>query len=361
MPSGFAGSNKFFGGGETSSEEERDSDSEGSSSEEQNQNINTDKSARQLRAALVGDDVSEEEEDRKVRTQKEKRTEVLDNIRKKCEVAANNGDFDKLETDFNVLCVEIEKSREVIYEGKNEKLPKNIIKTLIVIQETIDSVSNAEKKKFSKVKAGNFNKVKQNFKKWLQSEDNSIDATFEKQIEEFKANPEASEEEEESDEEEAESDEEESEEEEESGDEKEEAKKEDKEEDYEYYDEEAPEGEDSDDVPIKVEDVDQKLKQRYIFLFKAREDMKPEERRWKWVRQDCLPEDMKKLLGVGQEKKKDKKDDEVEDGDKEKEEKEFKETVVAVSNYHELDYNLKENVFETMKKLKEERRSTKFK
>lgn len=87
--------------------------------------------------------------------------------------------------------------------------------------------------------------------------------------------------------------------------------------------------------------------------------MKPEERRWKWVRQDCLPEDMKKLLGVGQTNTDEAgKDDK---SAKEKVEKEFKETVVAVSNYHELDYTLKENVFETMTKLKEERRSTKFK
>ena len=39
MPSGFAGSNKFFGGGETSSEE--DSDSDQSQVEESTQNINT--------------------------------------------------------------------------------------------------------------------------------------------------------------------------------------------------------------------------------------------------------------------------------------------------------------------------------
>jgi hypothetical protein len=299
MQRGFAGSNKFFGGGETSSEEE--SDSEQSQQSDQPQNINTDKTARQLRAEALGD-CSEDEEERKVRTMKEKRTEVLDNIRKKCEVGSNNGDFDKLETDFNTLCTEIEKSREVIYIGKGELLPKNIIKTLIIMQDAIEAVSNAEKKKFSKTKAASFTKIKNNFKKWLQSEDNSIDATFEKQIEAFKANPEDSvEEEEESDEEDSAQEESE---EEESGDEVEDKKavvKGDDEYDEEYYDEEEPADGDSSDGSIKAsgDDIDAKLKQKYIFLFKAREDMKPDERRWKWVRQDCLPDDMKKILGVG--------------------------------------------------------------
>jgi len=52
----------------------------------------------------------------------------------------------------------------------------------------------------------------------------------------------------------------------------------------EYYDEEEPEDGDSSDHSIKGDDIDAKLKQKYIFLFKAREDMKPDERRWKWVR-----------------------------------------------------------------------------
>jgi len=49
-----------------------------------------------------------------------------------------------------------------------------------------------------------------------------------------------------------------------------------------------------------------------------------------------------------------------EDEDKEKEE-EMKETVLKLDNFMELDYSDVANVHETMKKLKEERRSTKFK
>jgi len=48
------------------------------------------------------------------------------------------------------------------------------------------------------------------------------------------------------------------------------------------------------------------------------------------------------------------------DEDKEKEE-EMKETVLKLDNFMELDYSDVANVHETMKKLKEERRSTKFK
>lgn len=91
--------------------------------------------------------------------------------------------------------------------------------------------------------------------------------------------------------------------------------------------------------------------------------MKPDERRWKWVRQDCLPEDMKKVLGIGQKIKKEKEAKKEAEGPVEGEvvEEEFKETKVAISNYHELDYTDPANVYETMKKLKEERRSTKYK
>jgi hypothetical protein len=65
------------------------------------------------------------------------------------------------------LTVEIVKSASVIYEGKGEKLPRNILKTLITMQEAIDEVTNAEKKKMTKNKAASFTKLKNNFKKWL--------------------------------------------------------------------------------------------------------------------------------------------------------------------------------------------------
>jgi len=71
---------------------------------------------------------------------------------------------------------------------------------------------------------------------------------------------------------------------------------------------------------------------------------------------------MMQILNIGQKKKKEKKEKGKALSNKSKEEEEeFKETKVAISNYHELDYTDPVNVYETMKKLKEERRSTKFK
>jgi len=141
----FAGSNKFFGGGETSSEEE--SDSEQSQEEQKTTVVDTkNKTAAKLIKNALGDE-SEDEADRTVRTKKEKRFEVIDKIRLACENDAKNADFNKLETDFDALNKIIEKDSEVIYEGKEEKLPKSILKTLVCIQDAIDSVDAADKKK----------------------------------------------------------------------------------------------------------------------------------------------------------------------------------------------------------------------
>ena len=282
-----------------------------------------------------------------------------------CNRHAGIADFDSLESDFNQLTVEIVKSASVIYEGKGEKLPRNILKTLITMQEAIDEVTNAEKKKMTKTKAASFTKLKSNFKKWLQSEDNSIDATFEKQMEEYKANPVESEEEKESDEEEesAEEEEEESEEEEDAEDKpKAEAKEGEEEYDDEYYDEEdeAAVASDDDIIADAKDVIDNKLKQKYIFLFKAREDMTPTERRWKWVRQDCLPEDMKEILQIGKKKKKEKEDKKKlsKKGDTDDEDDYI--TKVNVRNDLELDYTEYANVHDILKILKEERRKERF-
>lgn len=110
-------------------------------------------------------------------------------------------------------------------------------------------------------------------------------------------------------------------------------------------------------------DVDAKLKQKYAFLFKPREEMKPDERRWKWVRKDCLPPEMQAIFSPQTKvpsKKHKERDEGGDDEDKEKEEV-MKETVLKLDNFMELDYSDVANVHETMKKLKEERRSTKFK
>lgn len=44
------------------------------------------------------------------------------------------------------------------------------------------------------------------------------------------------------------------------------------------------------------DEVDAKLKKKYAFLWKEREEMSNEERRWKWVKKECLPDDLTELI-----------------------------------------------------------------
>ena len=75
------------------------------------------------------------------------------------------------------------------------------------------------------------------------------------------------------------------------------------EEEWEYgeYDEEDDEGaeesEDADEVVKLAEgEIDPKLKVKYSFLFKERDQMLPSERRWKWVKKECYPEELAELI-----------------------------------------------------------------
>ena len=38
------------------------------------------------------------------------------------------------------------------------------------------------------------------------------------------------------------------------------------------------------------------MKVKYAFLFKDHEDRTPAERRWKWVKEECYPEDLVQLI-----------------------------------------------------------------
>ena len=152
-----------------------------------------------------------------------------------------------------------------------------------------------------------YNKLKQRLKKYL-AENGDGEMLYLTQLEKYKKDPQDSvdeEEEDESEEEEKKAEEESSEEEsEEEGEEKpKEPKKEQKEEDDEYddeyYDEEDDaEGDKESDVSdVKIDpDNDPKLKAKYPFLWKPPEEWLPSERRWKWVKKECLPLDLKNLL-----------------------------------------------------------------
>jgi hypothetical protein len=111
--------------------------------------------------------------------------------------------------------------------------------------------------------------------------------------------------------------------------------------------------------------MDEMLQKKYGFLRKAREDMTPSEKRWKWVLKECLPLVMLKYIALGQTKKKkkdkeenkDKKDDK---GEVNRDDETEKGPGFIVDNKLELDYKIVKNVEETMEILKAERLKGKF-
>lgn len=97
-------------------------------------------------------------------------------------------------------------------------MPVSLLKVFNMLDSTIGGVTNEQKKKMNKVNSVSYNKLKQKFKKYLQTTGEGDDL-YEKQLEKFKENPPSeseSEEEEDSDEEESDEEEEEESEEEES-------------------------------------------------------------------------------------------------------------------------------------------------
>jgi hypothetical protein len=260
----------------------------------------------------------------------------------------------------------------------------------MLVEDTINEVSADQKKKMSKANSQSYNKLKQRFKKYLaaQGED---EMTYEKQLLRYREKPQEEkkpeveeepeeEEEDEQAEEEEEKEEEASEEDSESDEEikaerkaaKAEAKKEAakakaaeaEEEGEEYYDEEydaeeaASESEGK--VEIDTEEIDPKIRTKFSFLFKERDEMIPEERRWTWVKKEALPEDLcelmeklsrkkgKKVKAAPTEAQKDKKG--AEDGAADINASEFV-TTVRTRNDLLVDYTIIHNVRERLEIL----------
>lgn len=121
--------------------------------------------------------------------------------------------------------------------------------------------------------------------------------------------------------------------------------------DYEYDAEE-----DGEDAKQNAEglDIDPKLKNKYAFLFKTREEMTANERRWKWVRKECLPEDLSYLMEKLSKKKKEtvtkreRKVGHAADSDEEGEPSAEFETKINLRNDLILDYTLISNVNERL-------------
>ena len=127
---------KAFGRDSSSSEEE-------SSQDEQSQGEQNTAAAPQGKRFMMDGDSSEEEE-RKVRSGKTKRLEVLEKIIDGTKKHANIKDFENLIEDFEKLEKEINKQAKTMYEEYGERLPNSVLKTLMQIEETITDTTKAE-------------------------------------------------------------------------------------------------------------------------------------------------------------------------------------------------------------------------
>ena len=114
---------KAFGRDSSSSEEE-------SSQDEQSQGEQNTAAAPQGKRFMMDVDSSEAEE-RKVRSGKTKRLEVLEKIIDGTKKHANIKDFENLIDDFEKLEKEINKQAKTMYEEYGERLPNSVLKTLM--------------------------------------------------------------------------------------------------------------------------------------------------------------------------------------------------------------------------------------
>ena len=127
---------KAFGRDSSSSEEE-------SSQDEQSQGEQNTAAAPQGKRFMMDGDSSEAEE-RKVRSGKTKRLEVLEKIIDGTKKHANIKDFENLIEDFEKLEKEINKQAKTMYEEYGERLPNIVLKTLMQIEETITETPKTE-------------------------------------------------------------------------------------------------------------------------------------------------------------------------------------------------------------------------
>ena len=108
-------------------------------------------------------------------------------------------------------------------------------------------------------------------------------------------------------------------------------------------------------------DNDPKLRAKYPFIWKPLEEWQPSERRWKWVKKECLPLDLKNLLYKPEkEGKKEKEKVRVEGPNNENEAKEEFMTIVNTQQWLQDDYRIIVNVRDNLEALKQQRLKGKF-
>jgi len=97
------------------------------------------------------------------------------------------------------------------------------------------------------------------------------------------------------------------------------------------------------------------LPKKYAFLALSREEMTPAQRRWKWVKYELLPDDMKKFVRPPKnvKKKKEKAEDaEGEEAKAAKKKREVQETNVVIDDDRQIDFSKLENVEKIVNKYK---------
>ena len=179
----FAGQSKIFGGGDDSSS----SDSDSSQEKESNLTESTAQAMNKRSKYMIGSD-DEEEEERTIKSGATKRAEALEKVLEEMRKHANIADFNSLDNDFNKLETEIKKVADEMFEEKGTKLPIKVLKVFLLVEDTINEVTAEQKKKMSKINSVSYNKLKQRFRKYLQSEGEE-NMTFEKQLQRYREKP----------------------------------------------------------------------------------------------------------------------------------------------------------------------------
>jgi len=118
---------------------------------------------------MMGSD-DEDEEERTIKSGATKRAEALDKVLDETKKHANISDFNALDGDLNKVEQEIKKAASGdMFEEKGAKLPIKILKLFKMIEDSINEITTDQKKKMSKNNSVSHNRVKQRFRKYLQT------------------------------------------------------------------------------------------------------------------------------------------------------------------------------------------------
>lgn len=142
-----------------------------------------------------GESSESEEETRVVKTGQDKKIEHLNLIFSDLKNHLKINDFGQIMTDFERLTTEIQRSLDniggvIVFEA-GEKMPNNVIRAFIKIEDAINESNQAVKDKkltLSKQNSVSLNKLKQKVKKYL-STTGPADNNYEKQLATFREKP----------------------------------------------------------------------------------------------------------------------------------------------------------------------------